>query len=112
MRDPKEQELFTDLTMLYPHVREVANGNRGALSLVMRLQHRTKWSDMVKWLALNGYCGDMLWVLYKDVFREDFYAMGDFIVYMVNSGHWRDCHGDAHLEIANLVWRLLENFPF
>jgi len=103
MRDPKEQELFTGLTMSYPYVKEVVDGNRGALSIVLRLQHRTHWSEMIEWLKFNGYCGEMLWILYKDVFRESLYPMGDFIEYMRNSKHYSE-RPDVHREFAKLAW--------
>jgi|SRR5271157_422023 len=108
MRDPEEQKLFTGVTLSYPFAAQVADGNRGALSLVMRLQHRTHWAEMMKWLALNDYCGDRLWILYKDVFKERFYDMGDFIMYMMDSKHYREQSGNYR--DANLGWHMLHDF--
>lgn len=77
------------------HARRVFNGNMGALNVVMRLQHRTRWAEMMEWLDENGYHGSLLWVLYKDLFHESLFDLGDFITYMINSQHWRERHGNC-----------------
>lgn len=87
-------------TMSIPKVREVMQGNPGALTVLVRLQHRSRWIEMVEWLKDNGYCGSLLWVLFKDIFHQDLYAMGDFIVLMMNSKHYRAVkHGTQFLRV-------------
>lgn len=62
--------------------------------VVNLLLHRTHWYEMMEWLDRNDYRGGDLWILYKDVFKERLYDMGDWIMYMMDSKHYREQFGN------------------
>lgn len=58
-------------------VTEVMDSNPGALSLIERLTHRTRWYEIMRYCLQNGIVGDKLWQMYKEECDSDIYTLGD-----------------------------------
>ena len=110
IKDTEERDLLTGITFQHECTRRVAGNNLGAHDLVIRLQHRTKWYEMMQWLDRNGYHGEDLWILYKDFFRQNLFSMGDFILKMMDSKHYQEQYGDYRY--ADLKLFMPENLTF
>lgn len=57
----------------------VAAGNPGAMRVADELTYFSDWPDMMLFLAKHGPRGADLWVLYKDVHKQNALATGDDI---------------------------------
>ena len=57
----------------------LSGNNPGALKVMASLRYYRDWIDMLKWLDKNGYRGDKLWELYKDICKEDIFILGQLI---------------------------------
>lgn len=80
-------------------VLKVAEGNPGAVNLCAKLTHYERWFELMKYLAENGPRGPKLWELYKDVFKQDFLAFGDELIFRMRA-HKNECLPTASLQVV------------
>lgn len=61
-------------------IYDVADGNLGATTIIIKIIDSYSNSvEILKYLKDNGYVGSALWVLYKDVYGEDFGKLMEYL---------------------------------
>lgn len=60
-------------------IKEVAQGNPGALTVIRELQWFSRWEKMLRFFSETRLTGGKLWAKVADEYHHDFHAFGSAV---------------------------------